>query len=272
MLKFLGKKNWAVIAVSLLFAAGTLAWAADTITTPVTVNGTSITSADVTVDIKYPDTRSSFDKAVEVINSGDITFTGTVNNILLDTSSTGKACGAYIDGTITFAADNTNIDVKGIGGQGAWGYGVDVRKKSTVKFTGKSVSIKDYQRDYTAQTLTVRHDAAANFTNSGNVSITAESPFGSTVVDIQGSDNDNKATLTFDNAGDTTLNATNTEDSNYAKTNVIGTQINSGGHLIVTPRVQNFSVNLYGAGVDDRDDSYSSGAVAIKAGGDSSNI
>ena len=114
-----------------------------------------------------------------------LTLTGDFTNIALKNEETASTVGVIVryGSTVNFNADNTTIDVTSVGSSGYWGYGLLVNgPDSKAYFNGKSVSIKNYQDAYTSQTLTVKETNVIEFNNSGDVYISAKSPFGVTVV------------------------------------------------------------------------------------------
>ena len=106
--------------------------------------------------------------------------------------------------------------------------------------------------------MTVKETNVIEFNNSGDVYISAKSPFGVTVVDAYGE-------LTFNNSGNVTLEGTIVPGTHNAQTNVVGIQ-GDNAKWTVTDKVQNLNINLSGAGVDNDGTSYSTGTVAISAG------
>ena len=190
-----------------------------------------------------------------------LTLTGDFTNIALKNEETASTVGVIVryGSTVNFNADNTTIDVTSVGSSGYWGYGLLVNgPDSKAYFNGKSVSIKNYQDAYTSQTLTVKETNVIEFNNSGDVYISAKSPFGVTVVDAYGE-------LTFNNSGNVTLEGTIVPGTHNAQTNVVGIQ-GDNAKWTVTDKVQNLNINLSGAGVDNDGTSYSTGTVAISGG------
>ena len=203
-------------------------------------------------------------KTVEALNGADISFAGTQTSIRNDSTTAAKNYGVYLDkAKATFAADSTNIAVKGIGSSGNWGYGVDLWNGATASFTGGAVSVSDYQRDYTAQTLTVRDTSSLVFQNSGNVDIKAESPYGATAIVVK-ADNDKlykTAKMTFKNAGNVTITSAIEDPTTLAGTNVVGLMVEAGTAEF-TPDVAKVDFVISGQGCDFDGTSYSDGTVA----------
>ncbi|MDQ9825402.1 hypothetical protein RFZ44_19055, partial [Acinetobacter sp. 163] len=63
------------------------------------------------------------------------------------------------------------------------------------EFNGENVTINNYQKNYTSQTLTAKVNSNIDFNNTGDVNISSKSEFGVTAVDNQG------GKITFNNTG-----------------------------------------------------------------------
>ncbi|WP_455655490.1 autotransporter domain-containing protein [Phascolarctobacterium sp.] len=211
-------------------------------------------------------------KAVHIKN-GTAVFDGKTTTIKADSSLKDKVYGLYLEGTghVEFKAADTVIDVRGIGDpDNHWGYGVDIRDSAKAEFTGNNVTIKDYQKDYTAQTFTVRDSAngrsTAVFNNTGDVTISADSQFGATAIVVKAADKNNSSTLggalTFNNAGNVNIQAAIKTDSNYADTNVVGLMVENG-KTVVTDKVKEMKITAKGQGVDFKGTSASDGTAGI---------
>ena len=87
-------------------------------------------------------------------------------------------------------------------------------------FNGQNVAIKNYQDHYTSQTVTAKAGSEITFNNTGNVLISAKSPFGVTAVDNQGN-------ITFNNSGNVDIVGTIVPGNKSAQTNVVGIQSGS---------------------------------------------
>lgn len=196
-----------------------------------------------------------------VLLKGDVTgnFTGTTTVNIKDENTKQTSGIAVQDGaTANFNSANTNITVESKGSSLRWGFGVIIEGEgSTANFNGENVLIKTTQHDYTSQSFTVASRAASHFDNSGNVTIESYSPFGVTVVSAYGE-------LTFNNEGSVLLKGEVIPGDMTAQTNVVGIQ-GSNTSWSVTDKVQEFSIDLEGAGVDNDGTSYSSGTKGIDA-------
>lgn len=174
--------------------------------------------------------------------------------------NTQQTSGVAVEGgaTANFNSANTNITVESKGSSLRWGFGVIIEGEgSTANFNGENVLIKTTQHDYTSQSFTVASGAASHFNNSGNVTIESYSPFGVTVVNAYGE-------LTFNNEGSVLLKGEVIPGDMTAQTNVVGIQ-GSNTSWSVTDKVQEFSIDLEGAGVDNDGTSYSTGTKGIDA-------
>ncbi|PWM77746.1 MAG: hypothetical protein DBY32_07835 [Phascolarctobacterium sp.] len=231
----------------------------------VLVDGGEYTGTDLslTVDENSIHKDTNYESAVYVTNKGNATFEGAKTEIVADTQSTNAVVGVRVNNnaTVTFSADNTVISSKALGGSGKWGFGLLVNgaegNGGHVVFDGGDVSIYNYNKNYTSQTLTAKKGSTIDFNNNGDVKVTAESPFGVTAVDANGN-------ITFNNSGNVDIIATILPGDKTGQTNVIGIQSGTGGTEInVTDNVKDFNITLSGAGVDADGTSYSSGTKAI---------
>ena len=190
----------------------------------------------------------------------NVKFDGTKTELTLESTEANHsyvAAQIKTGSSVEFAARNTVIDSRGLGGSGRWGFGLLVNggENSTARFTGDDVSIRTYTEKYTAQTLTVKGDSLIEFSNSGNVSVVAESPVSVTGVDIQG-------TMLVDNTGDFTVTSTILPGEQTGSINAVGMQ-GLNGTLTVTDRVSSFNILVTGQGVDNDGTSYSTGTMGI---------
>lgn len=199
-------------------------------------------------------------KTVEATNGATLSFNGAQTTIRNESTTTGKNYGVYLDNAeAVFAADSTQIDVKGIGSSGSWGYGIDLWNDAKASFTGGAVSISDYQKDYTAQTVTVRDTSSLELKNSGDVMIKAESPYGATAVVVKSGDG---ASLSFDNTGNVTISAAIEDPAKLAATNVVGLMIEKG-QTSFSDKVNQANFIISGQGRDFDGTSASDGTVAV---------
>ncbi len=224
----------------------------------------SVDNATVTLEGKGISLASAssagVSKTVEATRGATLSFNGAQTTIRNESTTTGKNYGVYLDNAeAVFAADSTQIDVKGIGSSGNWGYGIDLWNGAKASFTGGAVSISDYQKDYTAQTVTVRKDSSLELKNSGDVMIKAESPYGATAVVVKEHDN---ASLSFDNTGNVTISAAIEDPAELAGTNVVGLMIEKG-QTSFSDKVNQANFIISGQGCDFDDSSYSDGTVAV---------
>ena len=228
------------------------------------VDGGNYTGTDLSLIVGKNNIHqdTNYESAVYVTNNAKAVFDGEKTEIIADTESTGAVVGVRVNngGTVTFSADDTIISSSAVGSSGKWGFGLLVNGETTggqVVFNGGNVSISNYNRDYTSQTLTAKKGSTIDFNNKGDVTIKSESPFGVTAVDAQGD-------ITFNNTGNVDIIGTIEPDDKTAKTNVIGIQAGEQGtEFNVTNNVKNFNITLSGAGVDNDGTSYSSGTKAI---------
>lgn len=196
-------------------------------------------------------------------------FGGEVFEVRFDTDDEAhEFAGVQVNGQETgdasavFSADSTVIDVSGSVSSGKWGFGLLVNglgeNTASAKFTGGDVYISTTTDNYTAQSATVKANATLDFSNSGDVEIHAYSPFGVTVVDAPGD-------LIFNNAGDVLLKGEILPGTHTGQTNVVGIQ-GGGGNWTVTSEVNEFRIELEGAGVDNDGTSYSTGTKGMTMG------
>ena len=173
------------------------------------------------------------------------------------------------DASAVFSSDKTNIEVSGPGSSGKWGFGLLVNgtgeNTASAKFTGGDVYISTTTDNYTAQSATVKPNAVLDFSNSGDVEIHAYSPFGVTVVDAPGD-------LIFNNSGNVLIKGEVLPGTHTAQTNVVGIQGGGDncGNWTVTSEVNEFRIELDGAGVDNDGTSYSTGTMGMTTYGESS--
>lgn len=205
---------------------------------------------------------------VLVKGSGDnINFSGDKFIVNINDKNTKQTSGVAVNNgaTVTIDAKNTEIDVSSIGSSGNWGFGLIVEGEgSDVTFSGENVRISNYQDAYTAQTLTTAAGSSIVFNNSGDVTVESSSKFGVTGVSASGK-------LTFNNTGDVLIKGTAVPGDTTIQTNVVGIQ-GTNGQWEVTNNVNNFSIELNGAGVDNDGSSYSTGTRGIDAFGENQKI
>ncbi len=167
------------------------------------------------------------------------------------------------DATAVFSANSTVIEVSGPVSSGHWGFGLLVNgggeDSASAKFTGGDVYISTTTENYTAQSATVKGNGTLDFSNSGDVEIHAYSPYGVTVVDAYGD-------ITFNNGGNVLLKGEILPGTHTAETNVVGIQGNNTDWT-VTSAVDEFRIQLSGAGVDNDGTSYSTGTMGMTMGG-----
>lgn len=167
------------------------------------------------------------------------------------------------DASAVFDAAETIIDVSGPVSSGKWGFGLLVNGLGTntasATFTGGNVSVKTTTETYTSQSVTVKANASLDFSNSGDVTVEAYSPFGITVVDAYGD-------LKFNNSGNVLLTGKILPGTHTGQTNVVGIQ--GTGSWTVTSNVKELRIALTGAGVDNDGTSYSTGTKGIDFSGD----
>ena len=161
-----------------------------------------------------------------------------------------------------FNAKNTVIDVSNTGKSGQWGFGLLVNSNNSMggkaEFNGENVTINNYQKNYTSQTLTAKTNSSIDFNNSGEVNISSKSEYGVTGVDNQG------GKITFNNNGNVNIVGEILPGDKTGGTNVIGIQSGEAGSITeITDKVNNFNITLKGAGVDNDGTSYSTGTKAI---------
>lgn len=216
--------------------------------------------AGTNVNLIYDAPTVKDNAAVYIGNGSRATFDGDKTEINIVSTALNDPRGVWLQNSsnVEFNAKETFIDVKGVGGSSKWGFGLLLNGTgNSALFNGNKVTIKNYQDKYTSQTVTAKADSKIVFNNTGSVVISAESPYGVTAVDNQGS-------ITFNNQGDIDISGTITPGDKTGNTNVIGIQSGTyGAKTIVTDRVKDFNITLTGAGVDNDGTSYSSGTSAI---------
>ena len=150
------------------------------------------------ISIKYSAPTLDDRTAVYVANNGSAVFDGDKTEIIINSQSENDPRGVWVTsgGKVEFNAKETVIDVTGVGGSSKWGFGLLLNGTvgGSAVFNGQNVAIKNYQDHYTSQTVTVKAGSEITFNNTGNVLISAKSPFGVTAVDNQGN-------ITFNNSG-----------------------------------------------------------------------
>lgn len=210
------------------------------------------------VDVAGGSTRY---KGVSLNGGAEAVFSGEKTEIIINSDiDTAEVAGIQLfnGAKATFSAQQTTIDVSSIGKSGCWGFGLLLNGTgNTAVFDGGDVAIKNYQEKYTSQTVTAKADSSIEFNNTGNVVISAKSPFGVTAVDNQGN-------IIFNNQGNVDISAEIVPGNQTGQTNVVGIQSGtSGSKTIVTDKVENFNITLTGAGVDNDGSSYSTGTYGI---------
>lgn len=230
------------------------------------VDGGNYTGTDLSLTVGKNNIHqdTNYESAVYVTNNAKAVFDGEKTEIIADTESTGAVVGVRVNngGTVTFSADDTIISSSAVGSSHKWGFGLLVNGETggQVVFDGGNVSISNYNKNYTSQTLTAKKGSTIDFKNTGDVTIKSESPFGVTAVDANGN-------ITFNNTGNVDIIGTIVPGDKTGKTNVIGIQAGEQGtEFNVTNNVKNFNITLSGAGVDNDGTSYSSGTKAIYLG------
>lgn len=213
------------------------------------------------ISIKYSAPTLDDCTAVYVANNGSAVFDGDKTEIIINSQSENDPRGVWVTsgGKVEFNAKETVIDVTGVGGSSKWGFGLLLNGTvgGSAVFNGQNVAIKNYQDHYTSQTVTAKAGSEITFNNTGNVLISAKSPFGVTAVDNQGN-------LTFNNSGNVDIVGTIVPGNKSAQTNVVGIQSgSSGAETVVTDKVKDFNITLSGAGVDNDGTSYSTGTYGI---------
>ena len=213
------------------------------------------------ISIKYSAPTLDDRTAVCVANNGSAVFDGDKTEIIINSQSENDSRGVWVTsgGKVEFNAKETVIDVTGVGGSLKWGFGLLLNGTvgGSAVFNGQNVAFKNYQDHYTSQTVTAKAGSEITFNNTGNVLISAKSPFGVTAVDNQGN-------ITFNNSGNVDIVGTIVPGDKSAQTNVVGIQSgSSGAETVVTDKVKDFNITLSGAGVDNDGTSYSTGTYGI---------
>lgn len=271
------KKSLIASAIMMAFTgtsfSATTDYSNQTVDTVISVigSGNSITGDNVSVIGSSLEPNSNRNEGIYIGQGSSAYFGGGSLEVKFTTDdNTHEFAGIQVNGQKTgdanaiFDSDLTVIEVSGPGSPGKWGFGLLVNGLGTdtasAKFTGGDVYVSTTNSDYTSQSVTVKANATLEFSNTGNVEIHSYSSYGVTAVDAQG-------TLTFNNDGNVLLKGEILPGSHTAQTNVVGIQ---GYDAIwnVTDRVQEFKIDLAGAGVDNDGTSYSTGTKGIDAGGD----
>lgn len=213
------------------------------------------------ISIKYSAPTLDDRTAVYVANNGSAVFDGDKTEIIINSQSENDPRGVWVTsgGKVEFNAKETVIDVTGVGGSSKWGFGLLLNGTvgGSAVFNGQNVAIKNYQDHYTSQTVTAKAGSEITFNTTGNVLISAKSPFGVTAVENQGN-------ITFNNSGNVDIVGTIVPSNKSAQTNVVGIQSgSSGAETVVTDKVKDFNITLSGAGVDNDGTSYSTGTYGI---------
>lgn len=221
-----------------------------------------LTANDLSISQATHWETSAYEKGICIGNGASASFGGNELNVAIDTESTGSVVGVHVfnGAEAYFSANRTVIDTSAAGSSGKWGFGLLVNGLTGSKavFDGGDVVIRNFTKNYTSQTLTVKEQSSIVFNNTGDILVESQSPFGVTVVDAYGA-------LTFNNAGNVTLRGTIVPGDKTGQTNVVGIQ-GVGTTWSVTNRVQDFTIELSGAGVDNDGTTYSTGTMAITGG------
>lgn len=237
-------------------------------------SGNSITGDNVKITGSGYVDPSDRNEGIYVGSASSAQFGGDFLDIQFKTDDAGhEFAGLQVNAqgeetTLEVSAKKTVIDVSGPGADGKWGFGLLVNGSSaggaTAKFTGQDVIVRTTSENYTSQSVTVKSGHTLRFDNSGDVTVEAYSPFGVTVVDGQG-------TLVFNNQGKVLLKGEILPGDKTAQTNSIGMQ-GWNADWSVTDQVDEFRIELSGAGVDNDGTTYSSGTAGILAEGSTMNV
>lgn len=198
------------------------------------------------------DTKGTFNGETLTISIKDKNITNSeVAGVVIRNEATG-----------IFNTKDVIIDVSNTGTGGQWGFGLLVNSNNNMggkaEFNGENVTINNYQKNYTSQTLTAKVNSNIDFNNTGDVNISSKSEFGVTAVDNQG------GKITFNNTGNVNITGEILPGDKTGGTNVVGIQSGTSGSITeVTNKVKDFNIILKGAGVDDDGTSYSTGTKAI---------
>ena len=204
-----------------------------------------------------------------ILLNGAVTghFTG-ITSVNVKDENTQQTSGIAVQGgaVANFNGAETNIAVESKGSTLRWGFGVIVEGEgSTANFNGNNVMMKMTQSDYSSQTFTVGAGSVSKFNNAGDVVIESYSPYSVTAVSGYGD-------LTFNNTGNVLLKAEILPGYTTASANVVGIQGSKKAKWTVTESVNEFKIDLKGAGVDNDGTSYSTGTKGISAWGDEMTI
>lgn len=197
---------------------------------------------------------------IDISNSATATFAGDYLRVEVAADTPQDVAGIQITagGSAEFASAHTVIDVSNTSSSGKWGYSLLVNGTETggkALFTGGDVEIRNYTKNYTSQTLTVKAGSTIEFKNHGDVLVEARSPYGVTAVDAYGS-------LSFNNTGDVSIVGVVDPGDRTASTNVIGIQ-GMATQWTVGENVGSFNITLSGQGVDNNGTTYSTGTAAF---------
>ncbi len=274
-----------VLASAVLCALSTGAWAATTdysnqvLNTGISVigSGNSMTGDNVQITGSGLNDHAGRNEGIYVGTGSSAQFGGEFLNIQFHTDdTTHEFAGLQVNAkgeetTLDVSAKSTVIDVSGPGASSKWGYGLFINGfdgskvgGAVVKFTGQDVVVRTTTENYTSQSVTVKEKNTLRFDNSGDVTIEAYSPFGVTVVDGQG-------TLVFNNQGNVLLKGEILPGDKTAQTNSIGMQ-GENADWNITNQVNEFRIEVSGAGVDNDGTTYSSGTSGILAEGEGMNV
>jgi len=163
--------------------------------------------------------------------------------------------------TATFGADSTNISISGQGASSKWGKALEIgfngnpgATKALFNGDGDVVLSSDWD-NYTAQTLTIRDNATAEFRNAGDVTINAASNFGSTGITQHGN-------LDVDIGGDFSITAgRNTDD--VLSTNAVALQMEKSGAQSVI-KADKVNLTSLGSGRDYNGTTASDGTMVVE--------
>ena len=232
-----------------------------------TGNNISITKPSLIMDANTIDT-AGFYEGLFVFKGATANFGGDYFKVKFTTTdATKRFAGVHVRSlenetasSLVFNSKITDIDVSGPGSSLKWGYGLLVNgsgtKTAAAKFTGGDVSIKANVDNYTAEAINIQKNGNVDFSNTGNVAIRASSNHGATAVVAYGD-------ITFNNSGNVLLNS-EIKGTKTALTNVVGILADNSS-LKITDKVQEFKIELKGAGVDPDGTGYSDGTQGILA-------
>ncbi len=223
-------------------------------------DGKTVLNGDINLEVNGK--NGGFVNAVNCWEGGYVEFNGGLTNLVtygdnVQVNTVQSASKYDVETTVVFNSDITNItnDSNKSGGSN-WANDVVIEgSKSKVIFNSNEVNLTSINEDYTAQNINLISGGFVEF-NADKTTLKAESDYG--VNGIGGT-----GIAKFNNGIVNIIGEVNT-DNGQGTSNAIG--IFTGTQ--VSENVEEFNINIFGAGVESTNDGNTNGTAGIYAHGD----